>query len=84
MRFYLFCIVRLYNVQYLKVRYDLVNHDLLKLEKGDYMFIGRKRELEQLEKLYANEQFQFPVIYGRRRVGKTSLINQFVKERPML
>lgn len=45
--------------------------------------IGRKRELEQLEKLYANEQFQFPVIYGRR-VGKTSLINQFVKERPML
>lgn len=79
MRFYLFCIVRLYNVQYLKVRYDL-----LKLENGDFMFIGRKRELEQLEKLYANEQFQFPVIYGRRRVGKTSLINQFVKERPML
>ena len=45
------------------------------------MFIGRKRELDQLEKLYANEQFQFPVIYGRRRVGKTSLINQFVKDK---
>lgn len=33
MRFYLFCIVRLYNVQYNKVRYDLVNHDLLNLKE---------------------------------------------------
>lgn len=33
MRFYLFCIVHLYNVQYNKVRYDLVNHDLLNLKE---------------------------------------------------
>ena len=43
------------------------------------MFIGRKRELEALEKLYRTDRFQFPVIYGRRRVGKTALINQFVQ-----
>lgn len=43
------------------------------------MFIGRKRELEALERLYRTERFQFPVIYGRRRVGKTALINQFIQ-----
>lgn len=43
------------------------------------MFIGREKELEGLEKLYQTEYFQFPVIYGRRRVGKTALINQFVQ-----
>lgn len=31
------------------------------------MFIGRKRELEALEKLYLTDNFQFAVIYGRRR-----------------
>lgn len=41
------------------------------------MFIGRERELATLRRLYATETFQFPVIYGRRRVGKTSLINEF-------
>jgi len=41
------------------------------------MFVGRKRELETLNKGYNRPGFQFPVIYGRRRVGKTTLINQF-------
>lgn len=42
------------------------------------MFIGRERELKALEKLYASNKFEFAVIYGRRRVGKTALINQFI------
>ena len=46
------------------------------------MFIGRERELATLEKLYANGGFQMPVIYGRRRVGKTALISEFVKDKP--
>lgn len=46
------------------------------------MFIGRKKELDTLQKLYASDEFQMPVIYGRRRVGKTSLISQFVQELP--
>lgn len=45
------------------------------------MFIGRDRELHSLGKLYASDKFEFAVIYGRRRVGKTELIRQFIKGR---
>jgi AAA+ ATPase superfamily predicted ATPase len=41
------------------------------------MFSGRERELEQLEKYYREDIFHFAVFYGRRRVGKTTLINKF-------
>ena len=43
------------------------------------MFIGRERELSNLTKLYKSDKFEFAVIYGRRRVGKTALINEFIK-----
>lgn len=43
------------------------------------MFIGREKELADLNKLYDTEQFQMPVIYGRRRVGKSTLIQKFVE-----
>ena len=46
------------------------------------MFIGRERELETLQRLYETGTFQFPVVYGRRRVGKTALIGQFANEHP--
>lgn len=42
------------------------------------MFIGREQELNALERLYASNKFEFAVIYGRRRVGKTALINHFL------
>lgn len=42
------------------------------------MSIGREQELNALEKLYASNKFEFAVIYGRRRVGKTALINHFL------
>lgn len=42
-------------------------------------FVGRKRELKKLEELYATDEFQMAVFYGRRRVGKTTLINEFCK-----
>ncbi len=45
------------------------------------MFIGRKNELAELEKLYHTGKFQHPVIYGRRRVGKTALIREFIKDK---
>lgn len=45
------------------------------------MFIGRERELKKLNELYETDKFQFPVIYGRRRVGKTALINEFIKDK---
>lgn len=43
------------------------------------MFIGRKKELGELNKLYNSDKFEFAVIYGRRRIGKTALINEFTK-----
>lgn len=45
------------------------------------MFIGRERELETLNSLYNSNRFEFAVIYGRRRVGKTALINEFTKDK---
>ena len=45
------------------------------------MFIGREKELDALEKLYKSGKFEFVVIYGRRRVGKTALINHFIDDK---
>lgn len=41
-------------------------------------FIGRKSELMALQKIYSMPGFQMTVIYGRRRVGKSTLIKQFI------
>ena len=43
------------------------------------MFYGRETEFKKLEKLYASDKFQCVIIYGRRRVGKTTLISNFCK-----
>lgn len=45
------------------------------------MFIGREKELKVLNNLYTSDKFEFAVIYGRRRVGKTALINEFIGEK---
>jgi hypothetical protein len=45
-------------------------------------FINRVQELESLNREYNSRDFSFTVIYGRRRVGKTELIQQFVKDKP--
>ena len=45
------------------------------------MFIGRERELKTLEQLYTSDRFEFAVVYGRRRVGKTALLNHFIGEK---
>ena len=48
------------------------------------MFIGRKKELTKLEKMYQADKFQFAAIYGRRQIGKTALINEFVRNKPTI
>ena len=45
-------------------------------------FINRERELRALERFWQEDQAQFIVIYGKRRIGKTELIKQFIKEKP--
>ena len=42
-------------------------------------FIGRKEELVSLQELYNKKGFQMAVLFGRRRVGKTTLINKFIE-----
>ena len=40
------------------------------------MFTGRTRELEKMEALYQGDRFECIILYGRRRIGKTTLINE--------
>ena len=42
-------------------------------------FVNRTKELETLEKQYKSNTSSLVIVYGRRRVGKTSLINEFLK-----
>lgn len=48
------------------------------------MFIGREFELKNMEKLYSKNEFGFVVMYGRRRVGKTTLLSEFCKNKPAI
>ena len=48
------------------------------------MFYCRDSELEKMNRRYDNGQFECIVIYGRRRVGKTALINEFCKGKPTI
>lgn len=39
--------------------------------------IGRLEELKQLETLYQSPKFEFLTMYGRRRIGKTTILKEF-------
>ena len=42
-------------------------------------FYCREQELSKMESLYAGGKFECVIIYGRRRIGKTALINEFCR-----
>ncbi|MCL2842369.1 MAG: ATP-binding protein [Oscillospiraceae bacterium] len=46
------------------------------------MFIGRKQELAFLEDKYTAPGGQLVVLYGRRRVGKTAMLQHFCANKP--
>ena len=48
------------------------------------MFIGREHELNKLQQLYREDKFQMVVLYGRRRIGKTTLISKFIEDKPAI
>jgi AAA+ ATPase superfamily predicted ATPase len=48
------------------------------------LFVNREKELKLLKEEYFEDGFRFSVIYGRRRVGKTSLIKEYIKNRPSI
>ncbi len=45
-------------------------------------FINRDEESAYLDREYRSDKFSLTVIYGRRRVGKTELIGNFLKDKP--
>lgn len=45
------------------------------------MFIGRERELASLKEFYEKDGIGMTVIYGRRRIGKSTLITEFLKNK---
>lgn len=45
------------------------------------MFIGRERELASLKEFYEKDGIGMTVIYGRRRIGKSTLITEFVRDK---
>ncbi len=44
-------------------------------------FHGRAEELETLKEQYDSETASFVIMYGRRRIGKTTLINKFLEDK---
>ncbi|MBU1667670.1 ATP-binding protein [bacterium] len=46
------------------------------------MFVNREKELQRLEDEYKSSEFRFTVLYGRRRVGKTTLLKEYITSKP--
>ena len=45
------------------------------------MFIGRQDELKKLNNFYNSKDFEMVIVYGRRRVGKTKLLTEFISDK---
>ena len=43
------------------------------------LFIGRSRELSELNRLYQSQKAEFLILYGRRRIGKTRLLTHWME-----
>ena len=64
---------------------DHLNDQKLTTPNSNYMRWGnariksREAELNCLKKKFASDEFQMVVLYGRRRIGKTELMNEFMR-----
>lgn len=45
------------------------------------MLIGRKMQSKELLRLYNSDRSEFVAVYGRRRVGKTYLVNEVLGDK---
>ncbi len=45
------------------------------------MFVGRQKELDYINDKYLSSKAEFIVLYGRRRIGKTEILREFVKDK---
>lgn len=65
-----------FNIRCLSA-YIFYNMNKTRLSK----IIGRKRELDKLDRITSSEQSEFVAIYGRRRVGKSFLITEYYENK---
>lgn len=49
------------------------------IEKEGVVLIGRIEEMNRLEQMYESTRFEFMIMYGRRRIGKTTILQEFSK-----
>lgn len=63
--------------QIIQINFNKINLN----ESRDNMFVGRKKELNTLNKAYSSDGFQMIVLYGRRRIGKSTLLREFIKDK---
>ena len=49
------------------------------MQKNNDILVGRKNEISRLKSILDSNEAEFVVVYGRRRVGKTFLVNTFSK-----
>lgn len=74
----------------IKLTHKLLTYELILLLRlflqkgGKTMFFGRSAEMSTLEKLYQTDTYELLILYGRRRVGKTTLIREFSKEKKLI
>jgi len=48
----------------------------------NFRFADRKQELDYIEDMYRQHGAQLLVVYGRRRLGKTTLLKKFAEDKP--
>ena len=64
--------------------YITFNFFIVQLKNMSSSFIGRKVELSQFENILRKKEASVITIYGRRRVGKTTLIEKFFSSMGMI
>ena len=52
-----------------------MHHKYIPMEKD--IIIGREREMSELQRSMESDRSEFIIVYGRRRVGKTYLVDNF-------
>lgn len=45
------------------------------------MFVGRSEQLNMFDNIYKSDSFEFAILYGQRRIGKTTLLGEFIKKK---
>lgn len=48
------------------------------------LFLGRENEMSEFDRLYRQNRFHLFILYGRRRVGKTTFLKEFCKNKPSI